>query len=205
MKQQINLYQPIFRKQKKVFSAVAMLQVSAIALVMFMLTGGYSYLQLNRLKQQETVAANNLFRIHQQIEELEAKSKDNTTSKLLEAEINRITREIEQKKNVASLLTKGSFANTAGFSGYFEAIARQHVSGTWLTTITIGDGGSILNMRGITYSAELVPVYLQRLLQEEVFTGASFNVLGMVRSANNPEEISFHAGTNNRGNSNGSS
>ena len=35
MIQQINLYQAMFRKQKKVFSAIAMLQVSGIILLLF--------------------------------------------------------------------------------------------------------------------------------------------------------------------------
>lgn len=205
MNQQINLYQPIFRKQKKVFSAVAMLQVSVIALTLFALTGGYSYLQLRQLEQQQQASLNSLDNIKQQIAQLEAGSRDDTTAKLLEAEIDKITREVEQKKRIADMLTQGVYANTQGFSRHFEAFARQHVNGAWLTNITVENGGSSLNLDGVTFSAELVPVYLQRLLQEDVFSGTSFNVLGMERSLKNPEELSFQVGTKTGDQSNGSS
>ncbi len=33
MRQQINLYQPVFRRERKVFSAVAMIQVLALVFV----------------------------------------------------------------------------------------------------------------------------------------------------------------------------
>jgi competence protein ComGC len=199
MKQQVNLYQPIFRKQKKVFSAVAMLQVCLIVLALFILTAGYSYRQLQRLQRQETAAQASLENLQGQIAELKARSSDDAAKKLLESEIGRITREVEQKQRVAAMLEQGAFTNTLGFVRHFEALARQHVAGTWLTEINISNGGSSLSLDGITFSAELVPVYLQRLLQEEVFTGISFNVLGMERSAAKPEELNFQVGTSAEG------
>ena len=47
MKQQINLYQPMFRKQEKVFSALTMLQITGFFIVV--LSGIYAY-NVNRLK-----------------------------------------------------------------------------------------------------------------------------------------------------------
>lgn len=205
MNQQINLYQPIFRKQKKVFTAVAILQVSLIAIALFILTGGYSYLQLKKLQQQEVTASANLTRIERQFRELEAKSGQGAASKLLAAEINRLNREIEQKKSVAALLEQGPYANTRGFSDHFEALAREHVNGSWLTRIGISDGGAVLDLKGITFSADLVPVYLQRLLQEQVFAETSFNVLGMERSTTRQEEIHFQVGTDKKGKPGGNS
>ena len=195
MKQQINLYQPIFRKQKKVFSAIAVLQVSLISLLFFILTAGYSFMQLNHIQAQEANAGKNLDNMKVQIESIQGQTRDESSTKLLEQEIRRISREIEEKQRVADLLTQGGFSNTQGFTRFFEAIARQHVEGTWLTNIGIANGGSSLSLDGITFSAEFVPVYLGRLLQEDVFTGTSFNVLGMERSELNPEEINFQVGT----------
>ena len=196
MKQQINLYQPVFRKQKKVFSAIAMLQVSLIALSFFILTAGYSFLQLHRLQAQEVAATQNLDKIKDSIATIQARGKDETTAKLLGQEISRITSEIEQKQHISELLKQGAFTNTEGFTRHFEAIARQHVDGTWLTDIKIANGGSMLQLDGIAFSAELVPVYLEKLLQEKVFTGTAFNVVGLERSETNPEQITFQVATN---------
>ena len=204
MKQQINLYQPVFRKQKKVFSAIAMLQVSSIALLFFILTAGYSFLQLRGLQAQEVAATQNLDKINEQIAAMQARSKDGTTAKLLGQEISRITSEIEQKQHIAELLKQGAFTNTEGFTRHFEAIARQHVDGTWLTDIKIANGGSMLQLDGIAFSAELVPLYLEKLLQEKVFTGTAFNVVGLERSKTNQEQITFQVGTNIEGETNDS-
>lgn len=205
MNQQINLYQPVFRKQKKVFTAVAMLQVTLIAIAMCILTGGYSYLQLMKLEKQEKATLTNLSRSQIQFKQIEAESSLGTNEKLLTAEINRLNREIEQKKSVAGLLEKGPFANTRGFSDHFVALAREHVDGAWLTRIEISDGGASLALKGITFSANLVPEYLQRLLQEQVFAQTSFNVLGMERSSTKPEEIHFQVKTDTKDKSNGNS
>ncbi|MBF8269213.1 MAG: hypothetical protein HW386_922 [Gammaproteobacteria bacterium] len=199
MKQQVNLYQPLFRKQKKVFSALAMLQVSLIALFFFILTAGYSLMQLYRLEDQEAVATKNLDKLQTQIESIQAQSTNAVTEKLLEEEISRVSREVEEKQQIADLLRQGAFTNTEGFTRHFEAIARQHVDGTWLTDIGIANGGSTMSLDGITYSAELVPMYLERLLKEAVFAGTAFNVLGMERSDKKAEEIIFQVGTHVEG------
>jgi len=205
MNQQINLYQPIFRKQKKVFTAVAMLQVCLISIALFTLAGGYSYFQLKKLPQQEPKVAEKLIRSQAHFKQLIENSRTDATTKLLAAEINSLNRELEQKKSIVTLLAQGSYVNKRGFSQQFEAIARQHVSGTWLTRIEIEQGGASLSLKGITYSAELVPVYLQRLLQEQVFSDTTFNLFGMQRSVESPEQISFQVGTNSQGKPNGSS
>ena len=205
MNQQINLYQPIFRKQKKVFTAVAMLQVSLVAIALFILAGGYSYIQLNKLQRQAHIASENLTRVQRQFNNLVEQTGKGAAAKLLSAEVNRLNNEIEQKKAIVELLARGLNLNRTGFSKQFEALARQHVNGTWLTGIDIEQGGASLNLKGITYSAELVPVYLQRLLQEKVFSGTKFNVLGMERSSKSPEKISFQVSTKSAGKPDGSS
>ena len=205
MNQQINLYQPIFRKQKKVFTVVAMLQVTLIAITLFILMGGYSFMQLGKLKQQEKRALANLSRSQVQYKQIQDESAHGTNEKLLTAEISRLQREIEQKKAVSDLLAQGPLANTRGFSNHFEALARERVEGAWLTRIEISDGGASLALSGITFSADLVPEYLRKLLQEQVFTKTSFNVLGMERSATKPEEIHFQVKTDTQGKANGNS
>ena len=195
MIQQVNLFQPIFRKQKKVFSAIAMLQVGLFVLLFFLLMGGYSLHQLRKMEAQEATAMQNLENLKKHLASLQTQTRDNATAKLLEEEISRMNREVSEKQQVAELLKQGPFNNTQGFSRHFEALAKQHVDGTWLTDIKIANGGSSLSLDGITYAAELVPVYLQKLLQEEVFAGTTFNVLGMARSGTNKDEITFQVST----------
>ena len=50
--QQINLYQPMFRKQKKIFSAVTILQSLAVVLVGFVLFYVYASWNVNKLRNE---------------------------------------------------------------------------------------------------------------------------------------------------------
>ena len=53
MHQQINLYQPVFRKQQKVFSALTLLQICAAVLVLLLLIAGHTRWTLNGMQGTE--------------------------------------------------------------------------------------------------------------------------------------------------------
>jgi Tfp pilus assembly protein PilN len=195
MNQQINLYQPIFRKQKEFLSAIAMAQLSVVALLFFAGLYGYSLHQMQQMQSQLATVKNNVTKMKVSVAEFQSRQVLIVPSKLLQAEINRASDELAQRKRIVNVLSKGSFANTTGFSGHFEALARQHLNGSWLTGISIETGGESISLKGITYAPELVPRYLQRLLEEAVFAEASFSLMELNRSAENTEEILFTVGT----------
>ena len=195
MNQQINLYQPAFRKQREFLSAIAMLQLSIAALLLIAGLYGYSLHQMQQLQSQLATVKNNVTKMKVSVAEFQSTQVPMVPSKLLQAEINRTSDELARRKRIVDVLSKGSFANTTGFSGHFEALARQHLNGSWLTRISIETGGAFVSLKGITYAPELVPRYLQRLLEEAVFAEASFNLMELNRSAENTEEILFTVGT----------
>ena len=181
MQQQVNLYQPMFRKQKVVFSAVTMLQISVLFLVLF--SGIYAY-QVYQLKPYQAQLDNidkELAQLSQQVAVFENKFKTKDKSKLLESEIKKLEAQLVQKEQISNVLGKRSFGNSQGFSAYLEAFARQHVEGTWLTRINVLAGGSRLNLNGKTLSSELVPGYIQKLSNEQRLKGATFNVMEIAR------------------------
>ncbi len=195
MIQQINLYQPMFRQQKKVFSAVTMLQI--IGLFVFVLAAIYAY-NLYKLKpfQADLKATNVEFaRLNKHIELYEKKFPPLKKSKLLEDEIARMSRELKRRETIAKVLSSGSYGNTHGFSSYFEALARGYTKGAWLTDIRIGDGGKQVSLTGETVNPELVPVYIKKLSDSPVFRKKSFNELELSRMNKQPELVRFHIGT----------
>jgi len=52
MRQQINLYQPVFRRERKVFSAVAMIQVLALMFVALLGVYAWQFVATHALQQQ---------------------------------------------------------------------------------------------------------------------------------------------------------
>ncbi len=191
MKQQINLYQPIFRQQKKVFSSMAMLQVLAVVLVMFTLIYAYGYRQMTETREQMLYLEEQQRQASEEVERYKTQYPVRTRSQQLEQIIARQRRELDEKHQVLQALKTGDFGNTKGFSDYFEGLARQTVSGAWLNSFSISAGGHAMALGGSAVQPELVPVYLQHLSDEPSFDGLSFEKVDLRRSEDSPWKVDF--------------
>lgn len=194
MNQQINLYQPIFRREKKVFSSAAMLQLGTLVLLGLMAIYGNAYRQIQPVSSQLSDLQAQRDRMRAQNEELLAR-RVKTKSELLEQQVARLAVELEERRAVAAALASGAFGDTSGFGDHLEALARQHVQGTWITALSIGKGGASVDIAGNALFPELVPVYIQRLSREPVFSGTSFNVLELARRADDATPVRFRLRT----------
>lgn len=197
MHQQINLYQPMFREQKVVFSALTMLQVGVFFLVVFAALYAYEANSLKPYEQQLAAMDKELAQLNIQVEAL-GSVKKKSKSKLLEREIAKLSKELEQRERIANILGSRTFGNSEGFSSYLEAFARGHVEGTWLTSVNIKQGGAALGLKGKTLSSELVPVYIQKLAEEKSLDGSAFNVMELARveTEEGDSELDFSISTN---------
>ncbi len=198
MKQQINLYQSIFRKKRVALSTIAMLQVFALSLAVLGAWYGYALYQLQQIEAEQASTLNDLNDMRTRVAELETKQRDQVPSKLLDSELRRVSDVVDERIQIVDVLSGGSFGNTRGFSQQFEALARQHVDGSWLTIINIGDGGVFVSLKGMTHAPELVPIYLQRLLTEDVFAKVAFNVMVLERLPEQTDQLAFQVATANR-------
>lgn len=198
MMQQINLYQPMFRKQKVVFSAVTMLQVGVFFLIVFLGLYIYQSEKIKPYKNQLVSVESELAQLNSQVVTMEANQANKSKSKLLENEIAKLSKELEKRERISNVLSSKSFGNEAGFSSLLESFARGHIEGTWLTDVNITSGGSLLGLKGKTLSSELVPKYIQRLAEEEPLQGSSFNVMELARveKEGGDSEINFSISTN---------
>lgn len=198
MMQQINLYQPMFRKQKIIFSAVTMLQVGVFFLIVFLGLYIYQAEKIKPYKKQLVSVESELAQLNSQVVAMEANQKNKSKSKLLENEIAKLSKELEKRERISNVLSSKSFGNESGFSSFLESFARGHVEGTWLTDVNIKSGGTLLGLKGKTLSSELVPKYIQRLAKEESLKGSSFNVMELARveKEGGDSEINFSISTN---------
>lgn len=195
MNQQINLYQPMFRRQKKVFSAVAMIQIVALVLLVLTAFYAYSWWSLQPFEQELAKVKREQSRLQTELSRLEAQAPDQSRSQLLEDEIKRLNRELEQKRRVAEVISGKRLGNRDGFAPLLEGLARQHISGLWLTSVSLEQGGQRLALSGKANSSELIPLYIQRLSREDVFAGLGFNVLEIRRSDSEPGVVEFDLAT----------
>lgn len=197
MRQQVNLYQPMFRRQEKVFSAVTMLQIIVFFSVVFGAVYAYNVWKLQPFQKELTRTTAEYEKMFAQLEALQKKIPAVSKATLIENEIARLTKELEQSKRLREMLSRGSFGNVEGFSTYFEALAKGHIDGAWLTGIHIREGGEQLSFKGLTIEPDLVPRYIKKLSVESIFNDRRFNILEMERMEERPNYVSFNISTGN--------
>lgn len=180
MSQQINLYQPIFRKQKRKFSAAAMLQATALIVVGAGLLYGYTFWQVRQLRAESVQTDKQFAALNKRLEDTVRQFSEQLQSKELQERIRRIEAQVAEKQRLQEVLGSAHF-NTVGFSEYFIAFARQHTPGVWITSLEITGAAERLTLAGRSTNPELVPRYLQRLSAEKRLNGIEFRSFQMSR------------------------
>lgn len=179
MSQQINLFNPIFLKQKKYFSALTMLQALALILLGSILLLGYTTYALSSLSAEASTTAGQLDVTRAQLAKLNAIYGLKQKNKTLEDEIQKEESEVKSLQRVFDTLQKGEFGSREGYSEYLRAYSRQVVAGLWLTGFSIYGAGNEIELQGRALQPELVPAYINRLKRERVMQGKSFASLDM--------------------------
>lgn len=179
MSQQINLFNPIFLKQQKHFSAKTMAEALGLILIGAILLSVYTNFQLSSLKKDAESASAQLKLAQAQLTKVTTEVATQQKSKSLEDDIHKTESEVASLQQVFNILKKGEFGNTKGYSEYWRAFSRQIVDGIWLTGISISGAGNEIGIDGKALSPELVPMYINRLRREPVMQGKSFATLEM--------------------------
>jgi hypothetical protein len=182
VRQQVNLYQPLFRKQEKKFSSTAMLQAAGIILAGIVLLITWTQWQvfalkgeITRAEQQHAMASKRLRDVTQQFggQKLATVSADE--------EIARLEQRIAAYQRVNELLSRGALGNTRGFSEYFAAFARQTLPGIWLTGFDIVGAAEQVTLQGRSNNAGTVPRFVQKLSSEPRLAGIEFHTFQISR------------------------
>lgn len=189
--QQINLYQPMFRKQKKIFSAVTILQSLAVVLVGFVLFYVYASWNVNKLRNEVANHKRMQTEALAKIGTLNARYPLRKKSKLLETKIGKLEAEVRAKQSLLKVLSDTTLGNTSGFSAHFTGIARQQIQGMWLRGLQLSEGGRQVGIIGSTLQPELVPRFIKKLGREQAFAGAEFKTFQMQRSKEDVARVDF--------------
>lgn len=181
MSQQINLYQPIFRKEEKKFSTVAMIQSVGLVAIGVLALYAFTWWQSETLKNELRRIEQSHAAASKRLADAGQKFGPRTGVTSIDAEIARLENELAAKQQVREILKRGIFSNTRGFSDYFASFARQRIPGVWLTGFDITGAGEEMSLAGRTVNPELVPRYLQKLSSEKTLAGIEFRAFQMSR------------------------
>jgi hypothetical protein len=177
MSQQINLFNPLFLRQKRYFSATTMAQALGIIAAVLVVFYAVAFLQTRALETQRAETEAQGVKTRQQLADVAAKAKGRGKSAALADELQRAENTLKRQQLLLGALRGEALGDTAGFSSYLTAFARRPLEGLWLTGITVAASGTTLDLRGRAVRPELVPAYIQMLNGEPALRGRSFGEL----------------------------
>ncbi len=184
--QQINLYQPILRKQERVFSLNTLLQGNLIIFGLLMLIYFISIYQSHTLEQQVEKLKQERAQHSATLTELRnkypPKKKDLTLMEAIKSKQSLLEHRLRLVKELRHQNT-GADGNP-GFSEQLIGLARQHVNGLWFEEISVRDNKQ-LTLLGKATSAKEVPQLIQRLSNEPSFSGTIFSSVNISRDQKN--------------------
>jgi hypothetical protein len=179
--QQINLFNPIFLKQKKIFTALPMAEALGIIVAGALLLNWYAARSVDALEVQATEGKAMLVKREQQLVKANAQFAPRGKDAVLAADLAEAEAELKALHDVSSVLQGGALGNTNGYAEYFRAFSRQNVSGLWLTGVSISGAGTDIGVQGRAMQATLIPNYIARLTGERVMHGKTFASLDIAR------------------------
>ena len=181
MTQQINLFNPVFLKQKKTFSAVNMLDALAVLLVGVAAFYAYASIETLNLDRQSVETSRQYNQARARLAEAGARYAPKKTDARLAAEVNNLQTQLNARKATLDKLGTGMLIKGVSYAEYMRALARQSISGLWLTGFKINKGGAEIEITGRALQPALVPSYIGRLNRERAMQGRAFDSLSMTQ------------------------
>ncbi len=182
MSQQINLFNPLFLKQRKIFSASAMAAALGVLLAGVLAVGWYARQNVGQLQAEADSGRELLAQREERLNKVKAEFAPRVRSADMDAQLAEAEAHIAALRKVAGVLERGELGNKRGYAEYLRALARQNLAGVWLTGVSISGAGNELALQGRALDPALVPAYLGRLAHEPVMRGKAFGGLNISRA-----------------------
>lgn len=185
MSQQINLFNPVFLKQKKHFSLLTMLQALLLIVLGALAFYAYAWYQVQELAQRTNEMSQRYETEQKRLVSYANEFSPERARQALDSELKAAEEQAKVQAEILETLKSGAIGNTQGYSEYLRAFARQSVQGVWLTGFEIVGDGTQMTLRGGVVDAKRLPEYIQRMGREPVMRGKTFAALQMRQ----PEEV----------------
>lgn len=179
MSQQINLFNPIFMKQRKYFTLLTMLQALGLIVAGSLCFYGYAVYQVAQLARESEESTKRFNAEQARFARYVGEFSPQRANQLLQDEVRRMEKDLAEQTELVATLKSGSVGNTTGYSKYMRAFSRQVVQGLWLTGFKVTGDAAQISLSGGVVNPELLPTYIQRLGKEPAMRGKSFSTLQM--------------------------
>ena len=177
MSQQINLFNPIFLKQEKLFSAVTMAQGLGVIALAVLAFAAYSTYQATQVANEANAAAAQLKTTQDDLIKMVEKTKPIPVNKTIEDDILKAENRLRASQQILGFVQNGDVKGGKAYSSFLRAFSNKAMPGVWLTGFSLGDGGNEIEIAGRALQPALVPAYIKSLKNEGAFAGKSFGSL----------------------------
>ena len=182
MRQQINLYQPIFSEQRKLFSAATVALAMSALLIALAVFSVHANLRVQKFAREVEA-----LRVQQaEQENLLGEGAAEHSPAALEARVKQLGTLVAERGRALEILQSGAAGTAIGFAARLEALARRHVDGLWIDSMHLSGTNGAMTLSGATLNPDLVPAYLRSLAQDKVLAGTRFDDFVIERPVQEP-------------------
>lgn len=180
MSQQINLLRPKDRSARAAIAALAIIGVALVALV-----GYHQTLRMEtaQLTGAASIGEQRLGNVRNLIAALQKTKAAQGDASALAAEIASLRPRAEGMNQFLNDVRSGSLGSPKGFAGHYDTLSSISVEGLWITSVTIGKGGTSVIVQGRALRNESVMQYAGRLNEAFARHGVRFNALELMPEA----------------------
>ncbi|WP_376695296.1 PilN domain-containing protein [Wenzhouxiangella sp. EGI_FJ10305] len=195
MSQQINLYQPIFRKERIVFSAQTIAWLSLGLVILLVLWSVLIGQRVNGLEAELERQQQAEQRAIGQVAELQSSMPPTEPDGALQAQIERLQARRDGLRESLTALQRRMPAAEVDLLARLDALSAEIPDGLWLTGLLMADQGQTLTVDGNALEARLVPAWLTQLSAVEQFSGLGFRQIRLRERSDGQPGVQFTIST----------
>ena len=189
MDQQINLYQPMFRRQRHLFGARTMAKTLAMLGLTLIGLYGFALFEVLGLEKEVTQLESREHAYSMQLQRVTANQTG--TPNDIDGELQALNGQLRERQQLVQVLSAQQFGKTIGFSSKLRALAEHTIKGVRLTRVAAIGGGQGLFLQGESLHEELVPAYLRGLSEAPELNGLKFDQLSVFQQEEVPGRVTF--------------
>ena len=180
--QQINLYTKEFQPRREWLSAKRCAQLWGGSLAAGLLIGAALAWHNHDLRGRAAALQAQLDSEKQALTQAQTSLQARVPSPALTRELRELSAERAAKTELLAALKTNALSGSRGYTPILRSLARNTVDGLWLTAIAIA--GNDVDLMGATRSAELVPTYIDKIVNAHGFGARSYESVAIKADAN---------------------
>lgn len=188
MYQLVNMYQPVFRRQPKLLSAMTLATIVAIVTVLMLAVYLDARSTMQGLRRTSANLTLNHAQLSARLDEISSVAASSTTN--VDDDVAALRARIADRSALLHRIDNLFIDAGAGFGDVFETLARSSLPGLWLTRVQLDEDGGI-EISGTTSDPQLIPRYLRLITREPPLASLAAGTVDVERDDAGSTEMNF--------------